>query len=445
MFWLQTRLSKFLSPGIFIKLLGFGLLLVFLAMSAMSFLLQYVFDTMLERQLKPIGTWAVHEANAAGSSRDAFLKRIYQRGSVRVTLFDASGKQVASTAQPFPPLNPGELSRLRTAGTMVRDSEDSLAVALQDEGVFAGYGVVDFSNNDSLELGTLVLIPIFAAVGLIAWPITASLTRPVRRLTRAVTAFGDGQFDARVTNPGHDEIGKLGRAFNSMAERIQDSLRSERLLLAAISHELRTPLQRVRLAVELTADLQQENRQLTSVMADLDDLDGILADVLAFARLEANTGIHAKDLLKLEPIPPQELLADCAARFESSYPLRRLNRVVPAELPIIQADARLLRRAMLNLLSNAARYSASDKAIEMEGRSEGQTVVFEIRDSGPGIPADQMDRIFQPFFRGDEARSARGSGLGLPIVKRIVEAHGGRIEVETSPRGSTFRIVLPVG
>jgi signal transduction histidine kinase len=259
---------------------------------------------------------------------------------------------------------------------------------------------------------------------------------------------------ARIARPGNDEIGELARGFNHLADRIRNLLHSEKMLLATVSHELRTPLQRIRLALELATDAgdaadreehgRADTRQLASISDDLSSLDELLSDILVVARLDpARAASDA--LLTKQPVPPDELIAECVERFEAAHPERTICWLEGPPLPLSGMDPRFVRRALLNLLENAARYSPSTEPIEIACWADASDLIVEVRDRGPGIPAELHGRIFEPFFQGDAARgNSSGSGLGLSIVQRIVEAHGGKVGVNSSKSGSTFRITLPI-
>jgi signal transduction histidine kinase len=183
---------------------------------------------------------------------------------------------------------------------------------------------------------------------------------------------------------------------------------------------------------------------MASVSGDLNDLDELLSDILVIARLDPARPASERLLLK-QPIPPDEVIAECVERFEAAYPERTIDWPESPPLPACEMDPRFVRRALLNLLENAARYSPATEAIEVAAWADRQELVIEVRDKGPGIPADLKDRIFEPFFQGDPSRGdSSGSGLGLSIVQRIAEAHGGRVSVSSSSAGSTFRITLPL-
>jgi signal transduction histidine kinase len=444
-------------PGIFARVYAFDLLVAGLAVAACVAMTRYIIDDQLKETVHAVSQWMVHEAFAMGEGayRDGLLVRLFESGRVRMTLYDAEGRFLAAGGPVFPLPDADQLSQLRQDRIEGFTGEDArLSVAVYRDSTFLGYGFVAPAEPLSIGFGVVHPILVLGAIALIAWPLAESLLKPVRELSAAMGRFRAGDLSSRVARPGSDEIGELARGFNRLADRIQELLQSEKMLLAAVSHELRTPLQRLRLALELamdtgagseSADDRRANpRHLASVSVDLNDLDELLSEILVVARLDqARTA--SDSLLTKQPIPPDELISECVERFEAAHPDRTIRWREGPPLPLSEMDPRFVRRAVLNLLENAARYSPSSEPIEIASWVDADHLVIEVTDSGPGIPVELHDRIFEPFFQGDAARGgSSGSGLGLSIVKRIAEAHGGKVGVISSESGSTFRITLPL-
>jgi two-component system, OmpR family, sensor kinase len=410
---------------------------------------QYLIERNLKDQVHSLARWMVEEGFDADDKvvRETVLRRLYERGRVRMTLYDADGILLGAAGPVFPLPGETQLAELRRSGEEGFTGEEAkLSVAHYQEGVFRGYGFVAPAEPFSIFFGWPQALLVLGAIALIAWPLAISLTGPVRALSETMHRFGTGDLSARVARPGSDEIGELALGFNRLAARIQDLLQSEKMLLAGVSHELRTPLQQIRLALELAMDGggPPDARHLASVSADLDDLDELLSDILVVARLDpARTASDA--LLAKHPVLPDELIAECVEHFEASHPDRTLTWAEGPPLPPCELDARFVRRAILNLLENAARYSPQSEPIELAAKADRRHLFVSVSDKGQGIPSELHSRIFEPFFQGDAARGdSSGSGLGLSIVQRIAEAHGGRVSVESSSEGSTFGITLPL-
>jgi signal transduction histidine kinase len=233
-----------------------------------------------------------------------------------------------------------------------------------------------------------------------------------------------------------------------MAERLQALVRGEKELLANVSHELRTPLARIRVALELAAegDLERARRFLGEIGADLAELDRLVEDILSAARLDLAAGDGAALPLRRAPVELGVVIEEAAARFRAARPDRALELDLAAPLPAITGDAALLRRLLANLLDNAAKYSEPPAPVALAARTAAGSAILEVRDRGIGIAAADLPRLFTPFFRTDRsrARGTGGVGLGLALARRIVEAHGGRIEAESAEgTGTMIRVTIP--
>ncbi|MDI1451601.1 HAMP domain-containing sensor histidine kinase [Polyangium sp. 6x1] len=294
---------------------------------------------------------------------------------------------------------------------------------------------------------------VLVVVGISSWLLARTLTRPLRRLSTAARAFGGGELKARAALPNRDELGEVSRAFDEMAERVTELLRAERELLANVSHELRTPLSRIRMALALVAEAEGDvavaREMLGEIGGDLDELERLISDVLTAARLDFEDAASHAGIppLRRERVDMHDLLTHAASRFRAAHPQRALVVDVPAELPSVHADPVLLRRVFDNLLENAHKYTEKPtEAVELVARV-GKEITVEVVDKGVGIAAEDLPRVFRPFFRVDKSRTRAtgGLGLGLPLAKRIVDAHGGEIELVSAPNeGTRARVRLPI-
>jgi two-component system, OmpR family, sensor kinase len=442
--------------GIFGRVYAFSLVLAAIAVAACMMVGQYFIESNMKDQVHSLARWMVEETFdvADKAAREPVLRRLYEQGRVRMTLYDADGAMLGAAGPMFALPGEAQLAELRRAGEQgFAGDEAKLSLAILRDGVLRGYGFVAPADPFSIFVSWQQVLLVLGTIALVAWPLALSLLGPVRALSETMQRFGAGDLSARVARPGGDEIGELARGFNRLADRVRELLQSEKMLLASVSHELRTPLQRVRLALELATDTgvatdaegrKMDGPYLSSVSADLDELDQLLADILVVARLDpartASDGLLAK-----QPVPPDELIAECVERFQAAHPERTLSWLEGPPLAQCEMDPRFVRRALLNLLENAARYSPRSEPIEIAAWCSFQELVVEVRDRGPGVPPELQGRIFEPFFQGDSARgSSSGSGLGLSIVQRIAEAHSGKVSVDSSSAGSTFRIQLPL-
>jgi signal transduction histidine kinase len=233
-----------------------------------------------------------------------------------------------------------------------------------------------------------------------------------------------------------------------MADRVARLLRAQTELLANISHELRTPLARIRVALDIAAegDAAGARRQVLEIEEDLAEIERLVDDILTASRLEVGRDTAGQPPLRLEAIPAEGLLEKAATRFRTAYPSRTLQVSTEGRLPQVEVDPALLRRALDNVLDNAGKYSEPPSPVALSARAEEGRLAIEVRDFGIGIEPVDLGNVFTPFFRTDRSRARKtgGVGLGLPLAKRIVEAHGGSIAIQSRPSaGTTVRITIP--
>jgi signal transduction histidine kinase len=276
------------------------------------------------------------------------------------------------------------------------------------------------------------------------------IVRPIERLSRTARALGSGDLQARSQLDRPDEIGELGHRFDEMADRIAGLLATEKELLANVAHELRTPLTRIGVALDLASegDAEAARSSLAEIAVDVSELETIVDDILTAMRFElASARAPAQLPLRRARIPAGEIATAAADRLRVRHPERPLELDAPGDLPAIHVDPVLLRRVIDNLLENAHKYTPdAGSPIRLAVRRGAGEVIFEVADRGIGIPADDLPRIFTAFFRGERSRSREtgGVGLGLTLARRIVEAHGGALDVTSTPSvGTTVRVAIP--
>ncbi|HEY2514404.1 MAG TPA: HAMP domain-containing sensor histidine kinase [Polyangiaceae bacterium] len=273
------------------------------------------------------------------------------------------------------------------------------------------------------------------------------ILRPLHALSRAARALGDGDLRARTGLARDDELGDVARAFDDMAERIQKLLSAERELLANVSHELRTPLARIRVALDIAGegDAEAGRISMTEIGVDLGELESLIDDILTTARLEASVAAPRSTFaLHFQDTAPDVLCTRAADRLRAMHPRRPLDVTVAPGLPDVRVDPVLFRRVLDNLLENAHKYSPDHaRPIRLRAALEDDKLLFEVKDEGMGIQAEDLPHVFTAFFRGERSRSrgTGGVGLGLTLARRIVDAHGGTIDVTSAPGDGTRVIV----
>ena len=267
------------------------------------------------------------------------------------------------------------------------------------------------------------------------------LTSPLRKLEKTVERFGQGDLSARTRSKRGDELGKVGRSFDRMAERIQLLLAAERRLLQDVSHELRSPLARLNVAAALTQSETDRPAALEQIRKECERLNTLIGELLQLTRAEGEEGN-----LQNVPVDLRSLLAevvdDCS--IEARARDCKLDLRASPNIAVL-GDPELLRRAVENLVRNAIRYAAEGTSVEVTLDRRNDTAAIAIRDRGPGVPAEDLDKIFDPFYRvnGDRDRSSGGTGLGLSIARRAVELHKGDLRAQNSSPGLTVEMKLP--
>jgi len=300
----------------------------------------------------------------------------------------------------------------------------------------------------SVAMAIPLLIAIFVS-GLICYLLSMYFTQPLRSLRLAAKSLATGQLNTRVGHFfGHynDEIAELSREFDRMAEHLETLIHSKQRLLQDLSHELCSPLARLQIAIELARIKSPlANKTFDRMELECLRLNTLIGEALDFARLDKLTDVINKSWIDL-PTLITDLIAD--ANFEFAKNRARLN-IVNACSYELMGDKRLIHRAIENILRNALRYSPKDKTvvISLHKDFDQHKVYIDTEDNGPGVPEDQLTKIFNPFYRVDTARQkdTGGYGLGLTIAKRAIELHGGEIHVKNRKGGGLMlRIILPI-
>jgi two-component system, OmpR family, sensor kinase len=292
--------------------------------------------------------------------------------------------------------------------------------------------------DDAVRVTGVTKFGLLVIAALLAWVLARRFLSPVRKLIEAARNATESDLTQRIpTTSGRDEVAELARTFNAMLDRLEAAFTSQRRFLNDASHELRMPLAVVRGHLELITDDPEDRRQTMELVRDeLKRMDRIVDELLTLAKAER------PDFLSPEPIRTDALLTEL---LEKVRPLAardwRLDGTVPE--PIL-ADKQRLVQAVMNLVDNAIRATKEHDMIAIGAAADGDHVRVWVRDTGPGVDLEHRERIFDRFARGpDQPRGEGGSGLGLAIVRAVAEAHGGRIELDSSGLGSRFELVLP--
>lgn len=370
--------------------------------------------TLLSEGLGPQGDRARLQARLTDFS--------YIAGS-DLAIYALDGTRVAESGDPPPPL---EAAALADVDGFDRVSHRVHVLRLGAD----HYLVARWTGTHPAKPFVTVLVGILLLLALLAWPLARSIARPLEQIAATARAIGAGDLGARTGVSGKGEAAQLAAVIDEMAGRLQALRQREQALLADVSHELRTPIARIRVALEWAQEEGDLPLPLADVGIDLAELESLVSDILTTARLDPETATFTIDPVAVEACT---LVDGAVARARRTWPKRHFTvRCAPGDLA---GDPRLLDRVLANLLSNAVRYS--DQPIEVSADRVGAEWVVQVADRGIGVPPDDLERIFEPFFRGDasRARATGGAGLGLTLCQRIVAAHDGRIVAANRPGG----------
>lgn len=340
---------------------------------------------------------------------------------------------------------PGDADRQQLVAIEV-DGQTVGWLGLEKHTPFKSGGSTAWLESQARQLYLLAGVVILLTV-LIAFFLSRHLLRPVQRLTRGTRDLANRDFSVRIAPTTGDELGQLAENFNTMARTLDQYETMRRQWLADISHELRTPLAILRGEIEALQDGVRPPNP--------DNLGSLHAEILRIGKLVDDLhllSLAESDMLHLNPRPisPAALLQSAAESHRSHLAQRRIElelRLDEIQAARIRADGDRLEQVFANLLENAAKYIQPPGILRITGRSDHDGLILTFEDSGPGVPAEALPRLFDRLYRVENSRnrSTGGSGLGLSICKHIVESHGGRIWAETGAMGGLYiAIRLPL-
>ncbi len=312
-----------------------------------------------------------------------------------------------------------------------------------------------FASAHDLLLATVLLIFAGGIAMSLGYFFATAVADYIRELNDAARAIARGRYDVRAPERGSNEVTELARTFNLMARRLQEADRKQRELdqmrrnlIAWAGHDLRTPLASIQALIEALADgLVEEptmqQRYLRTAQRDIQSLSLLIDDLFDLAQFDAG----ALEL-SLQPVDLNDLISDTVNRFAGAAARQgvALSGQVAAGPDLVRVDVQKIERVLANLIANAIRHTPAGGDVRVQARRQGSVTLVEVIDTGEGIASDDLPYIFDQFYRGEKSRShaTGGSGLGLAIAKRIVEAHGGEIGVESEPgQGARFWFTLP--
>ncbi len=351
-------------------------------------------------------------------AREALGRAMAQDLDVTVTLLDRQGKTLGAYGKPCP--------RTWFEAPVIQAGK--------------ALGTVMLCAERTRSLGAFRWLAPLLAAGVLLWAMSGMvarrLSRPLENLAHMASEIGRGHYASRVRigRHGHGEVVVLADAMNEMAARIERQMSDQRELLAAVSHEMRTPLGRIRILTELARDGIKIEKHLDDLDREVVEMDALVGDLLASSRLDF-TALSKK---LVDPV-------DVGRRALERAGLGEDKLVVEGDVCECLVDPTLLSRALANLLDNAKKHGGGVQTLRVT--AQNGEIAFDVEDEGRGLGPGEETRIFEPFYRrpDEKAREQGSLGLGLSLVSRIAEAHGGRVRAENRKEcGARIGIVIPV-
>ncbi len=420
-------------------------------------------------QVKADRVLALEPDDAVGEGSRTFRSLSAQVGEVqaqtqvrRILLFDRQRRARLDVGGPLPPLaevpellrDTLELERVfagqRVASQVLFEGTDGhlyktgyapllldgqVVGAVAVEGSAAFFGPLIGLRNAFFGLAALMV----ALLALAAVLSAETVRRPVNELVRSALRIGGGDLATPVVSAGPPEIGILARELEAMRLSLESRDRQLKLMLGGVAHEVKNPLGGIELFTGLLSeelgsakpDVAEAQAHLTKIRRELDYLTRIVDDFLAFAR---------EQKLQRTRVAVGQVLTAAVAHLAGEAAARQVTvRLVPVEAEV-EIDESLIVSALVNLLKNAVQVSTAGQTVELRGSLEAHHVALEVVDHGPGIAAADQARIFEPFF----TTKAQGTGLGLPLARKLVEAHHGTLTLQSAPGRTVFRLKLPL-
>jgi signal transduction histidine kinase len=435
-------------------------ILVMLSITAATFVIYFVFARLFGDPLEDI---ARRQASAQiflveqyvdQAPADEWLARLNKVREVSEVHFDLVPLAQARNALPRSTraaFERGELVLDPARKTFFRrvDLSGERYIGSDEEAIRASRLPIDLGQALAMEVVRYVVVALALLVPIALW--SRAHWQGLQRLSRVADEFGAGTLSARARMKPSDAAYPLAMRINAMAERIQGLLESQKNLLHSVSHELRTPIARLEFALELLADPagapaagapaaadSRLAKRVAAMHGDLAELNELVNELLSMSKLDSATEPQ-RALFEVEPV-----LREC---IDGLHPRPAdLHVELGPKLGSVDGDRRLLGRAVGNLLRNAQKYAAH--TVALSARRDCGLLEITVDDDGPGIPDEERERIFEPFYRLDRSRdrATGGFGLGLSIARKAVALHGGALRVERSPLGGArFVVTLPDG
>lgn len=435
--------------GIFLKLFT-GLLSVFLLLGLCVWIISASYQRYAASAFETVdfefpGQRAVNTALgiAQWGGKDVLIKWLLdEKRNMRPAIFvlNEAGEEISGRTLPAKARaqlrDPAVLSQIVTKAI---SGEPLRFIAVRTDKPKRFWGIA-FWRTPWWVLVILALLSTALVAGLLAW----NFTKPIRKLDWAMRRAAQGNFGDRIAplvGHNYDEIGDLAKRYDAMAEKINGLLKRQKTLFHDVSHELRSPLARIDVALALLEKDPTKSRQTVErIEAEVETLDTLVEALLTYARLDENAPIHFEET---DLVPILETIVE-DADFEGSAKNVHVTLTSDTSLRVrIHIDS--VASALENLIRNALRFSPAGSTVCVVAKETGADAVICIRDAGPGIPENEIARLFEPFVRGSNQATGNGFGLGLAIAKRAAVRHGGSLEARNiAPHGLLMCLTLPL-
>jgi signal transduction histidine kinase len=447
---MRSLRSKLILAFLLVSLVVIAVVIVFARWNTSTEFRQYVFARNQENFVSVLGRYYAQEKSWAG------VQQVFPRGPMPFGMMQPQQMPVGEIVLIDAGYNVLIGGRGYHLGQQVTPNEVRGALPVTHEDEVVGYVVLRRDAfreqpiesaflkqlSESLLLGSVAVIALALLLGFI---LARSLTRPLGQLTEATRRVASGDLDVKVDVRSQDELGELAQSFNLMNRRLAQSRDTRRQMTADIAHELRTPVS----VILGYADGLKENvippsqETFDLIQEQAEQLEHLIEDLRTLTQAEA--GEMTLELVPTDPIP---LVERSIAAYEPQAARQdiTLSFEMAGDVPPIMIDPDRFRQVLSNLLSNALQNTPEGGQITTSIALNAEAVSFSVSDTGPGIPPEDLDRIFERFFRRDPSRSrdTGGSGLGLSIAKSLVERQGGQISVQSELwRGTTFTLQFP--
>ncbi len=379
------------------------------------------YEDLLFQKTSSLTELLLPEAGADLAQQKKAVDDISSALNFDITLWSADKQLIAASGKPIE-LTPSDIGSVQWNGNAA--GKRFMTMLADGRSIVIDVDQADIPS-DTFGIGFSLLV-LAGLISLAVYPFIRRVTRRLERLQRGVERIGSGNLSARVLVEGSDEVACVARSFNKAAEQIENLVTSQRLLLANASHELRTPLTRIRMGIEMLQKKDDPERRI-AMQDDIKEVDALIDELILISRID--TGLVAQ---KFENVHLMAIAAEECARYQDCS--------VSGEAAEIDGDPRMIQHLIRNLLDNAFTHGAAP--VEAIISVNQATVELSIIDTGDGISEAEHENVFQPFYRGKDKQNVPGSGLGLPLVKKIALAHGGTVLIDSSTI-SAVRVLFP--